>query len=85
MVFQRKRGTLDVLASLLEILQDGSCNRSALASRANLATRSATRYTDLALRFGLITKEQSTHLFKITDNGRDFMVHYKKLRALVGE
>ena len=81
---KHKRGIFDVMASLLEVLEDGPCNKTRMASRANLATRSSTRYINFVLRFNLVSKNDSNY-FTITDKGRMFLEEYKKLMKLIGE
>ena len=82
---ERKRGFLDIIASLLAILEEGAHNKTILASRANLATRSSTAYIDIILRFGLVAKDEHTNSFKLTDKGRRFLEEYKKLRTFIEE
>ncbi len=84
MELQRKRGVFDVLASLLEVLEDDPCNKTLLGSRANLASRSSKRYIDMLLRFNLATKDY-LNCFKLTDEGRVFLHEYKKLRTFIEE
>ena len=81
----RKRGIFDVVASILEVLEGGACNKTTLASRANLATRSSKRYINMILRFDLATKDESTNSFRVTDKGRQFLEEYKKIKRFIGE
>ena len=78
---ERKRGFFDIVASLLEVLEEGACNKTTLASRANLATRASTSYINIVLRFNLATKEYN--VFKLTDKGRRFLEEYKKLKMFI--
>ncbi|MGH9922131.1 MAG: winged helix-turn-helix domain-containing protein [Nitrososphaerales archaeon] len=82
---QRKRGFFDIIASLLQILEEGACNKTALASRANLATRSSTSYVDILLQFNLVSKDESRKAFKLTEKGRMFLEEYKKLKMFIEE
>ncbi|MGH9933574.1 MAG: winged helix-turn-helix domain-containing protein [Nitrososphaerales archaeon] len=82
---ERKRGFFDIVASLLEILEEGACNKTMLASRANLATRSSTSYVNIILKFGLVTKDEYKNIFKLTDKGRLFLEEYKKLKMFIEE
>jgi len=82
---QRKRGFFDIIANLLQILEEGACNKTALASRANLATRSSTSYVDILLKFNLVSKDASRNIFKLTENGRMFLEEYKKLKMFIEE
>jgi len=82
---ERKRGFFDIVARLLEILEEGASNKTMLASRANLATRSSTSYVNIILKFDLVTKDGSTNTFKLTDKGRMFLEEYKKLRMFIEE
>ena len=63
------------MSSLLEVLEEGACNKTALASRANLATRASTSYINIILTFNLAAKEHN--VFKLTDKGRRFLEEYK--------
>ncbi len=75
----------DIVASLLEILDRGACNKTTLAGKANLATRSSTKYINLILRFNLVTKDESANCFQMTDKGREFLKEYKKIKAVLSE
>lgn len=81
----RKRGFFDIVASLLEILEEGACNKTTLASRANLATRASASYVDIILRFNLVAKDVASNTFRLTDKGRMFLDEYKKLRMFIEE
>ncbi len=78
-----RRGSFDVVASLLEVLSDGACNKTKLASRANLASRSSAQYINLILRLNLVRKDDATNCFKIADKGWMFLEEYKKLKMLM--
>ncbi|MFY3739583.1 MAG: putative transcriptional regulator [Candidatus Nitrosomirales archaeon] len=82
---ERKRGFFDIVARLLEILEEGACNKTILASKANLATRSSTSYVNIILKFNLVSKDETTNTFKLTDKGRMFIDEYKKLRMFIEE
>jgi predicted transcriptional regulator len=82
---ERKRGFFDIVARLLEILEEGACNKTMLASRANLATRSSTSYVNIILKFELVTKDESKNTFALTDKGRMFLEEYKKLKMFIAE
>jgi len=82
---EHKRGLFDIVASLLEVLEAGDCNKTTLASRANLATRSSRRYINMILRFNFVVKVESMNFFKITDKGRRFLEEYRKLKMLIEE
>lgn len=82
---ERKRGFFDIVARLLEILGEGACNKTMLASKANLATRSSTSYVNIILRFNLVVKDEATNNFRLTDKGRMFLDEYKKLKMFIEE
>jgi predicted transcriptional regulator len=84
-LLDRKRGLFDIVANLLEVLESGGCSKTTLASKANLATRSSTRYIAMILGFEMVIREESTNLFKITDKGRRFLDEYRKLRMFIQE
>ncbi len=83
MTLGRKRGIFDVIASLLEILEEGRCNKTTLSTRANLDTRSSKRYIDMLLKFNLVLNQNSHNSFKITDKGKDFLEEYKALKMFI--
>ncbi len=78
-----RRSVFDIVASLLEALEGGPCNKTNMLSRANLSSRSSTRYVSLLLRFELAKREDSNH-FRITEKGHVFLEEYKKLRKFIG-
>ena len=85
MILQSKRGVFDVLAAILEILLKEECNKTKLASSANLATRSFMKYIDTILTFNLAAKSKAKNYFKITEKGKIFLEEYKKLKMFVQE
>ena len=85
MILQSKRGVFDVLAAILEILLNDEFNKTKLASSANLATHSFTKYIDMILTFNLAAKGKANNYFKITGKGKMFLEEYKKLKTLIHE
>jgi len=81
---KHKRGIFDIIATLLEILEEGDSNKTALASRASLDTRASNRYIDLILQFNLARKPDRNS-FKITDKGRAFLIQYTNLRRFIND
>jgi len=84
-ILQSKRGVFDVLAAILETLLNEKCNKTKLASSAELATRSFTKYIDMILTFNLAAKGEANNYFKITEKGKMFLEEYKKLKTLIHE
>ncbi|MEM3157732.1 MAG: winged helix-turn-helix domain-containing protein [Nitrososphaerales archaeon] len=81
----QKRGVFDIVGNLLEHLEAGAYAKTALASKANLSTRSSSKYISLILRVKLAVRDESTNLYKLTDKGRKFLEEYRKLRMLIEE
>ncbi len=81
---ERKRGLFDIVASLMEALEESDCNKTTLASKANLATRALTSYINLVLTFNLVRKDENNY-FKITNKGKAFLEEYKKLKMFIEE
>jgi predicted transcriptional regulator len=78
-----KRTIFDVIADILAILDENNCNKTVLAGRANLDSRSSTNYINMLSRSNLITRDVSSNCFKITERGRDYLEQYRKLKTLL--
>jgi predicted transcriptional regulator len=81
-VAQLKRAYFDIVASLLELLQEEPSNKTKLASRANLDTRATHKYIELTLKTKLIHLDGSNEL-RITTKGKEFLEEYRKLKAFL--
>ena len=72
-----KRTLLEILSSLLAVLEDNPCKKTALTTKANLDSKASRRYIDYLLQNGLISRDGDN--FRITEEGRDFLKEYRKL------
>jgi predicted transcriptional regulator len=78
---RNKRDSLEIVSSLIDILDGGPCGKTSLASRANLDTRAAERYIDFLLQNSLISMDDAR--FKLKDKGRDFRSEYYRLKQFI--
>ena len=80
---QLKRAYFDIIADVLEALEQEACNKTKLASKSNLDTRASGRYILLLLRLGLVRRELSDNSINLTEKGRNFLEHYVKLKGFL--
>ncbi len=77
-----KRGFLEIMSTMLGVLEEQSSKKTSLASRANLSTRASNRYVDSLVRFNFAV-ESNEYGLCITEKGRAFSNEYRKLEQLV--
>ncbi|QGH71253.1 hypothetical protein [Sulfolobus super-elliptical virus] len=75
-----KRNGLEIIADILETIQNGNCSKSSIIKNANLSVIQAKKYLQFLLNNKLIITENSRYL--ITEKGRKFIMQFRRIRQL---
>ena len=74
-----KRGSIEIVGEILDILEKNSLKKSHIANSCNLDARSLNRYLDVMLNLKLVEKSKDLLHFGITKNGTKFLEKYNAL------
>lgn len=79
-----KRGLLEIVASILSSLAENPLKKTHITYKANLDSRSASKYMVLMERLELANRsKEDPSYFVITQKGREFLKHYQELIKIV--
>lgn len=79
-----KRGLLEIIASILSSLAENPLKKTHVTYKANLDSRSASKYMVLMERLELATRsKEDPSYFVITQKGHEFLGHYQELIKIV--
>ncbi len=76
-----RRGRFEIIYNILLALMDGPINKTTLAYKSSLDTRTLNRYLNHLIKNKLIDNERD--IFKLTDKGREYIRLYKELKDLL--
>lgn len=78
-----RRSVFDIIASLLQFLEEKPCRKTNLARGAGLDTKAFRRYIGMASKLDFVTMDGSNNCFIITGNGRNYLENYRRLKDMV--
>lgn len=78
-----RRGKIDIIENILEILKSGGSSKTKIVYGANLNFKRAERYLFLLHRMGLITN--STKIYYITMSGREYLEKVNEIKSVFGD
>ena len=76
-----RRERFEIIYNILLALIDGPTNKTTLAYKSRLDTRTLNRYLNHLIRIKLIDNEKD--IFKLTDKGREYIRLYKELKDML--
>ena len=76
----RKRGFLEIIGIILEVLSENSLKKSHISFKSYLDSRAVTKYLRIMEQLGLVKKsENEPSEFISTQKGKNFFEEYQKL------
>ncbi len=79
----RKRGFIEIVGDILNVLNKNSLKKSHIASNCNLDLRAVTKYLNLIIKMKLVKKSKDSPHFKLTQKGLNFLTQYNNLVKLL--
>ncbi len=79
----RKRGFIEIVGDILNVLNKNSLKKSHIASNCNLDLRAATKYLNLIIKMKLVKKSIDSPHFKLTKKGFSYLTQYNNLAKLL--
>ncbi len=79
----RKRGFIEIVGDILNVLNENSLKKSHIASNCNLDLRAVTIYLKLIINMKLVNKSKDSPHFKLTQKGFKFLTQYNNLAKLL--
>jgi len=76
-----RRERFEIIYNILLALIDGPTNKTTLAYKSRLDTRTLNRYLNHLIRIKLIDNEKG--IFKLTDKGREYIRLYEELKDML--
>jgi Predicted transcriptional regulator len=76
-----RRERFEIIYNILLALIDGPTNKTTLAYKSRLDTRTLNRYLNHLIRIKLIDNEKD--IFKLTDKGREYIRLYEELKDML--
>jgi len=76
-----RRERFEIIYNILLALIDGPTNKTTLAYKSRLDTRTLNRYLDHLIRIKLIDNEKD--IFKLTDKGREYIRLYEEFKDML--
>ena len=79
----RKRGFIEIVGDILNVLNKNSLKKSHIASNCNLDLRAVTKYLNLIIKMELVKKSKDSPHFKLTKKGFSYLTQYNNLAKLL--
>ncbi len=79
----RKRGFIEIVGDILNVLNKNSLKKSHIASNCNLDLRAVTKYLNLIIKMKLVKKSKDSPHYKLTRKGFSFLTQYNDLAKLL--
>ncbi len=79
----RKRGFIEIVGDILNVLNKNSLKKSHIASNCNLDLRAVTKYLNLIIKMKLVKKSKDSPHFKLTKKGFSYLTQYNNLAKLL--
>ena len=79
----RKRGFIEIVGDILNVLNKNSLKKSHIASNCNLDLRAVTKYLNLIIKMKLVKKSIDSPHFKLTKKGFSYLTQYNNLAKLL--
>lgn len=79
----RKRGWLEIIASVLNSLEECKLKKTHLINKSKIDNRAASKYISFLLTRHLIAKSKDSALFEITEKGRIFLNSYRNILEML--
>ncbi len=79
----RKRGFIEIVGDILNVLNKNSLKKSHIASKCNLDLRAVTKYLNLIIKMKLVKKSIDSPHFKLTKKGFSYLTQYNNLAKLL--
>ena len=79
----RKRGFIEIVGDILNVLNKNSLKKSHIASNCNLDLRAVTKYLNLIIKMKLVKKSIDSPHFKLTKKGFSYLTQYNNLTKLL--
>jgi len=79
----RKRGFIEIVGDILNVLNKNSLKKSHIASNCNLDLRAVTKYLNLIIKMKLVKKSKDSPHFKLTNKGFSYLTQYNNLAKLL--
>ena len=77
-----KRGSLEIIKDILETAVGGSIKKTPLAHKSNLDTIMINNYLQLLMELDLVTYDENSSTYSITEKGHNYLEKYGKLLEL---
>jgi predicted transcriptional regulator len=81
MGIHKRREGFEIIYNILLALIDGPTNKTTLAYKSRLDTRTLNRYLNHLIKTKLIDNEND--IFKLTDKGKEYIRLYKELKDML--
>jgi predicted transcriptional regulator len=81
MGIHKRREGFEIIYNILLALIDGPTNKTTLAYKSRLDTRTLNRYLNHLIKTKLIDNEKD--IFKLTDKGKEYIRLYKELKDML--
>ncbi len=81
MGIHKRREGFEIIYNILLALIDGPTNKTTLAYKSRLDTRTLNRYLNHLIKTKLIDSEKD--IFKLTDKGKEYIRLYKELKDML--
>jgi predicted transcriptional regulator len=81
MGIHKRREGFEIIYNILLALIDGPINKTTLAYKSRLDTRTLNRYLNHLIKTKLIDNEND--IFKLTDKGKEYIRLYKELKDML--
>lgn len=77
------RSRIEIIATILDTVSSGTATKTKIMYEAYLSSPQLKEYISFLLENELITYEEGTHIYRITEQGRRFTHVYNKIAVLV--